>query len=218
MGQLVGFTTLTGGNFAAPTASVGLVAVPGAAVTAMRSDAAPALDIAIAPTWTGLHNFANATGLRMITTAGAVTPFAEAPDFIAERSIKIIRANSPNLMGVAYGSTGSLSVPAALTNGDFIFAHKGRGYDGAAFTGDRVEMRYIATENWNAGANGTRIDFIVTRNGTTVPGGIARFENTNVAGDMGLMLFDVSAGNIVQVSRGAADSGGAGFRLLRVPN
>lgn len=41
-----------------PTALVGLVAVNGAAGTWMRSDAAPALDQAIAPTWAGQHIFA----------------------------------------------------------------------------------------------------------------------------------------------------------------
>jgi hypothetical protein len=44
-------------SFANPTASVGLVAVNGSATTAMRSDAAPALSQAIAPTWTGAHIF-----------------------------------------------------------------------------------------------------------------------------------------------------------------
>jgi hypothetical protein len=41
--------------FANPTAEVGLTAVNGSAVTAMRSDAAPALDQGIIPTWTGIH-------------------------------------------------------------------------------------------------------------------------------------------------------------------
>lgn len=42
-------------SFANPTASVGLSAVNGSAGTAMRSDAAPALDQSIAPIWTGVH-------------------------------------------------------------------------------------------------------------------------------------------------------------------
>jgi len=42
-------------GFANPTASVGLTAVNGTATTAMRSDAAPALDQTISPTWTGTH-------------------------------------------------------------------------------------------------------------------------------------------------------------------
>lgn len=40
-----------------PTAEVGLSAVNGAATTFMRSDAAPALDQSISPTWTGDHTF-----------------------------------------------------------------------------------------------------------------------------------------------------------------
>lgn len=43
--------------FANPTGTVGLAAVNGAATTAMRSDAAPPLSQAIAPTWTALHTF-----------------------------------------------------------------------------------------------------------------------------------------------------------------
>ncbi len=52
-------TCVGGGSasFANPSASIGLTAVNGSASTAMRSDAAPALSQAIAPTWTGLHQF-----------------------------------------------------------------------------------------------------------------------------------------------------------------
>lgn len=45
----------TGG--ANPSVSLGLAAVNGAAITYMRSDAAPALDQGITPTWTGKHIF-----------------------------------------------------------------------------------------------------------------------------------------------------------------
>lgn len=40
-----------------PTASIGLAMAPGVANTYMRSDAAPALNQAIVPSWTGLHTF-----------------------------------------------------------------------------------------------------------------------------------------------------------------
>jgi hypothetical protein len=42
-----------------PSASVGLTAVNGSASTFMRSDAAPALDVSISPTWSGSHTFNN---------------------------------------------------------------------------------------------------------------------------------------------------------------
>jgi hypothetical protein len=45
------------GGLADPTALVGLTAIPGVSTAGMRADAAPALDQAIAPTWTGAHNF-----------------------------------------------------------------------------------------------------------------------------------------------------------------
>jgi hypothetical protein len=46
-----------GGTGANPTASVGLTAVNGSALTFLRSDGAPALDQAISPTWTGTHRY-----------------------------------------------------------------------------------------------------------------------------------------------------------------
>jgi hypothetical protein len=47
---------------------------------------------------------------------------------------------------------------------------------------------------------------------------VARVDNDVTANNTRFMLYDVSAGALVRVSRGAADSGGAGFRLLRIPN
>lgn len=44
-------------SLANPTATIGLSAINGSASTAMRSDAAPALSQAIAPTWSALHTF-----------------------------------------------------------------------------------------------------------------------------------------------------------------
>jgi len=50
-------------GFANPTAQAGLTAVNGTATTAMRSDAAPAINQSIAPTWTGVHTFG--AGIRI---------------------------------------------------------------------------------------------------------------------------------------------------------
>ncbi|MCA1379385.1 tail fiber domain-containing protein [Bradyrhizobium sp. BRP05] len=44
-----------GVTFANPTNKSGLTAINGSAVTYMRSDAAPAIDVSISPTWTGKH-------------------------------------------------------------------------------------------------------------------------------------------------------------------
>ena len=56
-GNSAGTLLADGGPFANPSASIGLTANNGVAVTAMRSDATPALSQSIVPTWTGLHTF-----------------------------------------------------------------------------------------------------------------------------------------------------------------
>lgn len=52
-----GVVVLTIPAAANPSASAGLVAVNGSAATFMRSDGAPAINVAIVPTWTGAHTF-----------------------------------------------------------------------------------------------------------------------------------------------------------------
>jgi len=47
---------------------------------------------------------------------------------------------------------------------------------------------------------------------------VGRFDASAVAADTRMMVYDVTAAALVRVTRGAVDSGGAGFRLLRVPN
>lgn len=49
-----------------PTASIGTAAINGSATSFMRSDAAPALNMAIAPSWTGSHTFVK-TALALAT-------------------------------------------------------------------------------------------------------------------------------------------------------
>lgn len=65
-----------------PSAAVGLAAVNGSAATFLRSDAAPALSQAIAPTWTGAHTFT--AGLS--STAPGTGTLNEAYGFLALES------------------------------------------------------------------------------------------------------------------------------------
>ena len=43
-------------------------------------------------------------------------------------------------------------------------------------------------------------------------------DNNNIAGNTRLLVYDVDNGTIERVSVGAADCGGAGFKVLRIPN
>lgn len=43
-------------------------------------------------------------------------------------------------------------------------------------------------------------------------------DGSTTANDTAMLLWDVNSGTLKRVSVGAADSGGAGFRLLRIVN
>jgi hypothetical protein len=45
-----------------------------------------------------------------------------------------------------------------------------------------------------------------------------RVDNTTTAGDTALLLYDVDNGTMERVTVGIADSGGVGFKVLRIPN
>lgn len=47
---------------------------------------------------------------------------------------------------------------------------------------------------------------------------VARFTDTAVATETALMIYDVDNNTLERVTVGAADSGGVGFKLLRIPN
>lgn len=55
-----------------PTAQVGTAVINGAAATYMRSDAAPAINQAMSPTWTGHHTFGGALTVTPAAAAGRV--------------------------------------------------------------------------------------------------------------------------------------------------
>lgn len=96
-------------GFANPTASVGLAAVNGAATTAMRSDAAPALSQAIAPTWSANHTWSQSSSAT-ITPVTLTNPNGGTATAIAESL-----SNGTRSMQLAY--TGTAFSTAFLTNG-----------------------------------------------------------------------------------------------------
>ena len=62
-----------GSSGANPTATIGLTAVNGSATTFLRSDGAPALSQAIAPTWTGAHLWSGVTATVRRDAIGTTT-------------------------------------------------------------------------------------------------------------------------------------------------
>lgn len=215
-------------TFANPTALVGLAPVNGVATSAMRSDAAPALDVSIAPTWTGQHIFANARTLVRSATWFAATPNLSvatlnafgSPGTYAERGVHLVRSSSAFMAGIAFGAALAGGVPAPAASGAPLMSFRGSGYadNNVANFIDGAQIDFVANEAWTPTANGSRIDFVLIPNGSTTQNFAGRFDGTNVAGQTRFMVYDVDNGTLERVTVGAADSGGVGFKLLRIPN
>ena len=104
-------------SLANPTASIGLVPINGSASTAMRSDAAPAINTAITPTWSGLHTFS--AGLVASNVSGGL-PWVQAFSYAAgSAGSKILSVRgttlAPNTDGVATGIFQSVANFAGIT-------------------------------------------------------------------------------------------------------
>jgi hypothetical protein len=95
-------TPLSAGN---PAAQVGLAAVNGVASTYMRSDAAPALDVGISPTWTGAHAFTQLSTLA----GGALFNTAQSS---AQGKINRATVEGLTIRGIA-GSTNDFTLYSA---------------------------------------------------------------------------------------------------------
>jgi hypothetical protein len=79
----------------------------------------------------------------------------------------IFRSYGNNNRFVAFRANGTLASPTALLSGNDIFRISNRGHDGTSFTQSKAEIFTQASENWTPTANGTRICFETTANGTT---------------------------------------------------
>jgi hypothetical protein len=73
--------------------------------------------------------------------------------------------NSPNIVGIRHA--GTVTVPTATPNGALLLTLEAKGHNGTAITGVRGMMRFVSTEAWTSSANGSKLEFYTTANGTT---------------------------------------------------
>jgi hypothetical protein len=129
-----------------PTASVGLTAVNGAASTFMRSDAAPALSQAIAPTWTALHNFTGGIQINGISAG-----YLGAPTNTNGTGSSYTLQASDKGKSVPMTSTGGVTVPnGVFSAGDIVLLAAANGT--TAFT---ITQGAGFTLQWGNGSNTT---------------------------------------------------------------
>lgn len=111
-----------GGTAANPTGTVGLTTVNGSASTYLRSDGAPPLSQAIAPTWTGVHTFTPTARSSGVASYFVVTTPADTAQTASTESI-----------GASFtAATRQWSTGALTTQRERVFAAPTYGFVGAS--------------------------------------------------------------------------------------
>jgi hypothetical protein len=77
---------------------------------------------------------------------------------------------------------GTAAAPSAVLNGDLLAAFAARGYGATNFGAGGGGMFVSASENWTDTAQGTRLTFNTTMNGTTAPGPRMTIDNVGNVG------------------------------------
>lgn len=222
-GQLTTVTTAsipsapTGAN---PSATIGLTAVNGSAATFLRSDGAPALSQAIAPTWTGLHTF---------------TPTAAASPTALAWSAQSVAAGTSNTAGVNWTFNASQGTGTGV-GGNIIFQgapHSTTGSTQNALTpiltlnGDTKQVQFSGGNNstipaiYGASTStgmglsvSSEVDFIV--GGSRI--GYWTASNLVIGSGFG---FNFSGGMVITAPTGSgltfANTGGTGSFTLTAP-
>lgn len=116
-------------------------------------------------------------------------------------------------------SRGTPAAPTASQSGDLLAYLGGHGYGATAFSAaSKARVGVFAAENWTDSNQGTYANIELTPTGSTTREEVARFDMSTTATHTRFMLYDVDNGTMERVSVGVADSGGVGFKVLRIPN
>jgi hypothetical protein len=115
----------------------------------------------------------NSTTQMSIKSGGRVGIGTTVPDFNlevigdADAGFGVTRygGDSPGIFGRSAG--GNISTPTATQLDHTLSIFGARGHDGTAFTSSRARIETKATQNWTTSANGTKMRFFTTPNGST---------------------------------------------------
>lgn len=139
-----------------PSASVGLTAVNGSAITWMRSDGAPALDQAITPTWSGQHIW---------SVLGEFSASGEALKIVGDAAFLNFR-NTANSSVLQLGTVNAYAGSGSTTNAAVGAIATLNLYSSSSVTPTVVMASGKATFNGNVSVNGNSPPAQVTGWGT----------------------------------------------------
>ena len=184
-----------------PTASVGLTAVNGVASTLMRSDASPALDQGIAPTWTGKHIFSGSEPVVVSNVSSLGSEKVVNGTFTGSASSWTVGSGySYSSNTVIHGSNGTavLSQNINAVAGQFYIVT----YTLSAFTVGTVTMKVGGVSGTARTTAGTYTEYIV---GSST--GVLQFTPSNTA------RFTIDNVSVKQMSSGSIQVAGGNSYL-----
>lgn len=204
-------------GFANPSGTAGLTAVNGSAITAMRSDGAPAISQAIVPTWTGTHTFSGNTLSHSI--AGKLSIGAPSSGnaltltSLAGAGGLIINGGSSASLGIRLQDPGGngVFIDIDTTNTEGSFRVAGTGASLGLYTGGAARQSISSTGNVTIAAPSSGVAFSATGIASSFAG---RFVAPNSAGvSLGLQ---VQAGTNSLDQAFGVENASAGADLFRV--
>lgn len=148
-----------GGGGANPTAMVGITAINGAANTFMRSDAAPAINQGIAPTWTASHVFAKQGGgaAASIQTRGFLAWEYNAGGTDAKWWDAAALANTLNFRAVNDANSSSQNWLTITRNGAAIQSQQWLIANATKMTLDVTALQLLLPETIITGTDGSKL-------------------------------------------------------------
>lgn len=220
-----------GGTGANPTASVGLSAVNGVATTFLRSDGAPALSQAIAPTWTGVHTFSPAlrtSGVASYLTlnAPADTGITAATESIGLNNVTATRTWADGTValqrerlfaGMTYNKTTTSAVFTRSFNSVFTANTAGTGVTfsephtlgvldstsaSSSITGGLVVAATFGTTATSVGIGGGNINAGGAITGNSLVAGTVTTTGAGITGSTGLSLTASGSANSMTFNAG----------------
>lgn len=140
---------------------------------------------------------------------------AAQPVLVGQSVGAVAQDSAANFIGLRFN--GPPGVPTAILTGQVVTSVQGRGWDSTQFA-TVPYLQMSATSNWSPTDTGAQVAVVTIPTGTVLQQTGLIITNSQAADELRLQVRDVSAAILKVVSRGAADSGGVGFRLLRIPN
>jgi hypothetical protein len=189
-----------------PSAQVGLTAINGSSTSFMRADAAPAINQAITPTWSGTHIFnavaaiqvasTSTTGVQIFNTVDQVTNYeALAMRWVSNtfqmlmttggtgtaRNIQIMNGGTSLIIKSGAQTTGSFQLGATSGGTVGAIGYNFSGWGSSAVSGTSVALSLTPTYNEVSGT-AANTDLLVNRTETAVGSGLQLFIDAQVAG------------------------------------